>query len=281
MPDEVLGPQGYITINQPNLKSLSLAVDGRCPGNGLEGLSRLKNLRHFSWRGVVAKRNFELVRSVIRHNADHLVSLDVEIRHRSGTSPQRIELELNWLGLVALSPRYIEINEVTNFVKKIVQLKSLTSLSLRRVSLAAWKYSSVLAFDLARLNKLTLEYCKDTRGFFDTWDRTVPGFSLRSLSVIIHESSVQNSFFLDSFASNRTASLEELFVSSSNIAPVRISFSRYSGLKRIVFSTFESTGGERTVSILPYEFSIRYILHRSPCLEGLAFARSPHNVVSE
>lgn len=54
---------------QSNLKSLSLAVDGSFPGYGLAGLAHLNNLRHFSWRGVVTRRNFNLFRTVIEHNA--------------------------------------------------------------------------------------------------------------------------------------------------------------------------------------------------------------------
>lgn len=198
MPQEVLGPQGYITINQSNLKSLSLVVDGTCRANGLQGLTHLRNLRHFSWRGVVMRWNFHLFRKVVENNAHHLVSLDVEVvRHYNPRQGADISLDLVWLGLLVPPDRHMEnigklyAEPITNEFR----LKSLVSLSLRNVSLIAWGTGDVLTFDPANLTTLRLDYCRKSLRFFETWATRNHGFSLRSFHGIIHENWGRRAYF--------------------------------------------------------------------------------------
>lgn len=285
MPPEVLGPLGYITINQSNLKSLSLVVDGACRANGLEGLAHLKNLRHFSWRGVVAKRNFHLFRKVVEHNAHHLVSLDVEVvRHYNQRLVADIQMDLIWLGLLIPPIRFrgnlekLSTEPITNEF----QLKSLVSLSLRNVSLLAWGPGDELTFDPAKLTVLRLDYCPKTLRFFETWETRDHGFSLRSFGGIIDENWGRRAYFpLEDLLDKYDSQLEELYLSINVNLGVEIDFDAYwPELKRLVLSFFSQGLGVRTESSLPDRFVVRLILRALPGLEGFAFSRSPSLIVS-
>jgi hypothetical protein len=285
MPEEVLGPQGYITINQSNLKSLSLTVDGSCPGHGLDGLAHLDNLQYLSWRGVVTKRNFELFRKVVEHNAHHLVTLDVEVVRRPVVSrPSRqIDLDLIWLGLLVPSERHIGRVTEASSVKNELRLNSLVSLSLRNVSLAAWKSDDVLTFDPARLIKLTLDYCAKTLRFFETWDSRNHGLSLRSFRGMIDERwGTRTTFPIESLLSKYGSRLEDFYISFTDNFAVNIDFQLYRPyLKRMVLSFLKKRLGVRSESSLPDQFSIQSLLQVLSGLEGVAFTRSPYTMVSQ
>ncbi|KAF3397470.1 hypothetical protein DPV78_007804 [Talaromyces pinophilus] len=279
MPPEVLGPEGYITINQSNLKSLALAVDGACTGYGLAGLSQLDNLRHFSWRGVVTKQNFRLFRTVIERNAHHLVSLEVEVLHRAGRarSINEVYLDLIWLGLLVPSHRHIERLERARSVKNEFRLNKLVSLSLRNVSLVAWKTDTVLTFDPARLTSLTLDYCVKTLRFFETWDQCNHGLSLRSFRGMIDEPWAQRtSFPLEDLLRKHGSRLEDFYLSIGDISELNMDFGLYAPcLKRMILSFYRRPLVTRTESTLLDTFSIAMILEDLPGLEGFAFSRAP------
>lgn len=286
MPPEVLGPEGYITINQSNLKSLSLAVDGSCPGFGLAGLAQLRNLRHFSWRGVVTGRNFRDFRMVMENNAHHLVSLEVEVLHRVGRNrtSNEIYLDLVWLGLLVPSRRHIDRLAQASSVKNEFRLNKLASLSLRNVSLNAWKSGNVLTFDPARLTSLTLDCCLKTLRFFETWDRCNHGISLRSFRGMIDEPwAWRISFPLEDLLRKHGSRLEDLYLSiKDDTRDLIMDFDLYAPcLKRMIFSFYRRPLLARTESSLRHTFSITSILEDLPGLEGLAFSRAPQLLVSQ
>lgn len=286
MPPEVLGPEGYITINQSNLKSLSLAVDGACPGFGLDGLGQLRNLRHFSWRGVVTGQNFRDFRMVMENNADHLVSLEVEVLHRVGheRNSNEIYLDLVWLGLLVPSRRYMDRLARASSVKNEFRLNKLASLSLRNVSLNAWKSGNVLTFDPARLTSLTLDYCLKTLRFFEMWDRCNHGLSLRSFRGMIDEPwAWRTSFPLEDLLRKHGSRLEDFYLSIGDVSELNMDFGLYAPcLKRMILSFYRRPLLARTESSLRHPFfSITSILEDLPVLEGLAFFWAPQLLVSQ
>jgi hypothetical protein len=285
MPEEVLGPRGYITINQSNLRSLSLAVDGACPGFGLEGLIQLNNLHHFSWRGIVTKHNFKLLRTVLEHNAHHLLSLDVEVVRRFG--PPRdaddIELDLFWLGLLVPKSRHTSRFAEGRLIKNEFRLSRLLSLTLRNVSLAAWKIDDELTFDPAILVRLILEYCPKTLRFFETWHRRNHRLSLVSFRGIIDENwGRRASFPLELLLNKYGSRLEEYYITFTDNPLLNINFQVLgTNLKRMILSFFKKRQGVRSEINLPESLPIRRMLESLPTLEGVAFTRSPHFVVGQ
>uniref|UniRef100_A0A093XVQ9 F-box domain-containing protein n=1 Tax=Talaromyces marneffei PM1 TaxID=1077442 RepID=A0A093XVQ9_TALMA len=285
MPEELLGPLGYITISHTNLRSLSLVVDGSCPNNGLYGLAHLKNLQVFSWRGVVTKRNFKLLRIVLEHNAKHLNVLEVEIVRRRGASrhPTEIELDLIWLGLCVPSNHHIAKVEGAHLVKNRFWLKSLRTLSLRNASLAAWTACDTLTFDPGNLFKLKLELCVKTLQFFDTWDSRNHGLILRSFHSIIDERwRTRTVFPLERLIVKYGSRIEEFFVTFTDQFTVDIPFHRFRPyLRRMVLSFFKKRHGIRGEANLPDAYSILSILEVLSGLEGVAFMRSPYSVINK
>lgn len=284
LPQEVLGPQGYITINQTNLKSLSLAVDGSCPGYGLAGLAHLNNLHHFSWRGVVTQRNFNVFRTVVEHNAHHLVSLEAEVVHRAGAerSAREVYLDLIWLGLLVPSDKHIQRLRRGSSVKNEFRLNKLVSLSLRNVSLKAWKSDDVLTFDPARLTNLTLDYCVKTLRFFETWDNCNHGLSLRSFRGMIDEPwAWRSSFPLEDLLRKHGSRLEDFYLSIGNNIALNIDYGLYAPcLKRMILSFYRKRLAFRTECSLLDTISVSDTLETLPALEGFAFSRSPQFLVS-
>lgn len=282
MPEVVLGPRGYITSNQSNLRSLSLAVDGSCPGNSLDGLAQLKSLRHFHWRGIVTQRNFGLFRTVVKNNAYHLVSLGAEVMDRVRRPSWQIDLDLIWLGLLVPSKRHIERFPEAGAVKNKLRLKSLVSLSLCEVSLASWGRDDLLTFDPGRLTTLTLNRCPSTLRFFETWNSRNHGLSLQSFSGIIDERwEGRTSFPLELLLRKYGSKLEDFYIGFTNKFDVNILFELYTPLlKRMSLSFIRRRLVIPDEYNLPDRYSLRGILRLLPGIEGFAFSRSPYSLVS-
>ncbi|KAI9928614.1 hypothetical protein ASPWEDRAFT_168587 [Aspergillus wentii DTO 134E9] len=173
VPNSILGEYGYIPMSQAALTSLSLVTDGYCRhGFYIEGLIYLKQLRHFSWRGISWEEEFEIFRSVIQNNACHLTSLQVEVRDIVGWEDSDPHLILCYIGLI--STEEVEI-------PKGFYLPSLRHLSLHRTPVGLWNGTDPFYFDLKKLHSLELNTCRGTPEFMRTMASRKIDLSLRTL----------------------------------------------------------------------------------------------------
>ncbi|EED14091.1 conserved hypothetical protein [Talaromyces stipitatus ATCC 10500] len=281
VPASVLGQSGYIPHFQPNLRSLSLKVDSACVGGSLAGLASLKNLRHFSWRGIDSVRAFSLIRLVLKNNAEHLVSLELEVLRVEQTQEniQLHEHDLIWLGLLVPNHNHFPNSDMGVWLDKDVRLKSLTYLSLRHVRLLTWQPQDTLTFDLSKLENLHLYKCPGTLDFFQTWTISDCGMSLRSLRAVINEPMAGRIHFtLEHLLIVHGCQLEELYLTFIDMTDPIMSSNAWdkTSVKRMACSFYE-TRLSRANDVPPPFCIIRGMTGGAlPSLEGMAFWCPPH-----
>ncbi|KAL5360848.1 hypothetical protein BJX96DRAFT_75889 [Aspergillus floccosus] len=180
VPESVLGPSGYIPINQPLISALSLITSQKCRhAASLKGMTYLRQLKAFSWQGVRSKRDLEIFRSVVQNNADTLGSLEVRVLNEVQNDVENDDSILERLGL--LLPGSVAAPD-----QKCVRF-CLHHLSLRRARLDECFAGRDFAFRLENLLSLDLVNCHGTFEFFEALLDSVLHLNLRSLKVTVTE----------------------------------------------------------------------------------------------
>ena len=170
IPAQILDEHGCITSSQTGIERLSLVTDGTCPqgGSRLEGLDKLKNLKHLAWQGVCEPREVTALCRCVGENRTRLKTL--QISFGSGSMYARdLGHGLNGFELA--------ISECA------IKLFSLQSLSLSNFAFTGKYETTTQAFNIAGLRYLTLRGCAYQLDFLQSLARSRQPLKLKSFEL--------------------------------------------------------------------------------------------------
>ncbi|RDW93340.1 uncharacterized protein DSM5745_00662 [Aspergillus mulundensis] len=185
VPDEVMGPTGYIPLNQNCIQSLSLITDGTCQSStDMAGLSQLNNLRSLTWEGIDPDGDHGNLVACLTANSMHLKHLKLGVVSRHLSDP-----DLSWL-----DDSELHINELTGLRgcelgKGKADFGCLRHLSLSNIALGnstpKMAYKHVNAFvHLHELESFTLRQCPGTVQFLTGLTGSGRPFHLRRFECV-------------------------------------------------------------------------------------------------
>jgi len=84
VPDNILGPSGYLKMHQTNLEILVLITDGACDHNmeamkGSYDVTKFHKVREFSWIGPKSEDDYQTIRQCLTANAEQLEAFRLNI----------------------------------------------------------------------------------------------------------------------------------------------------------------------------------------------------------
>lgn len=170
IPAHILDEHGCITSSQTSIERLSLVTDGTCPqaGSRLEGLDKLKNLKHLAWQGVSDTREVTALCQCIVENLVRLKTL--QLSFGSGSMYARdLRHGLNGFELA--------ISECA------IKLFALQSLSLSNFAFTRKYEMTAQAFNVAGLRYLTLRGCAYQLAFLQSLAQSRQPLNLKSFEL--------------------------------------------------------------------------------------------------
>lgn len=172
LPFKLFSYSGYLAKHQKHITSLSVRLDaGYAFVDSLEGLLKLKDLRHFSWQEADFIDSY-IFHEVIKANCHHLKTLDIGFQHRTRAAPYALELALRSAGL--FSPR---VDDSTP------QFTALHSISLRNVSFKLAYRKLFPTFDISDIRSLKLNNCRCVLNFLKAIRVSGKPINLKSLEL--------------------------------------------------------------------------------------------------
>ena len=220
VPEDILGDDGYLMREQPEIESLSLTTGaaelevwpyrGRCYHHSptYPDLTAFKRLQHLSWTGVLLEPELESLRTVLTANREILRALELDFIYWGAVSGACHEQDPgSALKDEDVLPQYILPLSPNLMTSGFV---ALTSISLSAVTLSSDPEATISAFDFGQLRSLKLHRCPYTLRLLSAIARAGLPIQLEVLDVVIEdtkctedrESSGLNAF-LQSFNSLR------------------------------------------------------------------------------
>ena len=223
MPKEILGVDGYLQREQPEIESLSLNTgaptdrdwllhggDYIIPPPAPLMLDGFRRLRSFSWTGARLASELESLRVFLAANRSILETLELDfidrnsMNHACQTRLASDDPRVFTTHVLPLSPD-----------PSINSFPALTTLSLSAVCLPLNLDATVLAFDFGRLRALKLHRCKDTHLLLRAIVHAAQSLKLESLDLMMEDFATKQDWggsgltaFLQSFNS-----LQQLYLS--------------------------------------------------------------------
>lgn len=209
IPAQILDEHGCITSSQTNIERLSLVTDGTCPqaGSRLEGLDKLKNLKHLAWQGVRGPREVTALRRCVGENLMRLKTLQLSFGNGSMYA-QDLGHGLNGFELA--------VSECA------IKLFSLQSLSLSNFAFTRKYEMTTQAFNVAGLRYLTLRGCAYQLAFLQSLARSRQPLKLKSFELCfdgIQEPDIANPHAVVEFLTSFSG-LEYLLLISNTFIPM-------------------------------------------------------------
>lgn len=157
VPDNILGPRGYLPEHQRSLESLALITDFSCErrGDGTNefDLSTFITLRTLSWIGLRSGDDFDTLVECLENNATHLRNLTLDL----------IDWEETELGMFDEDELDDEINLFADRVTTPrLRFPALERLSLSEVSFRTAAGTFASTFNFSQLKALRLWNCPGT-----------------------------------------------------------------------------------------------------------------------
>ena len=170
VPAQILDEHGCITSSQTGIERLSLVTDGTCPqgGSHLEGLDKLKNLKHLAWQGVRDPREVTALCRCVGENRTRLNMLQLSFGNGSMYA-RNLGHGLNGFELA--------VSECA------IKLFSLQSLSLSNFAFTRKYEMTTQAFNVAGLRYLTLRSCAYQLDFLQSLARSRQPLKLKSFEL--------------------------------------------------------------------------------------------------
>lgn len=199
IPEEILGADGYLSREQPELEHLSLNTGTPTDRNWVNGgfynvktqaaltLDCFRHLRSFSWTGARMLQELTSLRLLLAANRTILETLELdfivwhEMRAASGTGTWRVALERDLPGffttyVLPLSPD-----------PSINSFPALTTLSLTAVCFPKNPAATFPAFDFGQLRALKLHRCKNAHRLLRTVVEASQALKLESLDLVMDD----------------------------------------------------------------------------------------------
>ncbi|KAL4950777.1 hypothetical protein BDW69DRAFT_51133 [Aspergillus filifer] len=189
VPRQILGPEGFLSQYQRNIRHLSLDTT-KCRKRHSNGhamsISALRQIRDFSWKGLGNISDCISLKAFLDSNGDHLEELELDMHHALSTNLQ------DWQGSNG--------NENT-FAYKVLRLEEgqkqvmtpcLKKLSLCRADLNSGMIEIVHALQLHKIRSLTLRKCTNTSGLLNTIVDVSSVMQLTSIDIEIDAANNEN-----------------------------------------------------------------------------------------
>jgi hypothetical protein len=181
VPQELLGPSGYLLRKQNLIESIHLVTDGSCSYNLDKGsrivLSAFPRLRKLSWSGLRSENDIETLKDAIRQVSYHLLDLGLDFVDWSEVE-ETLSLD--------------EDDSDAFFVHNILELPrnstscmfpALQVLSLCNVSFESGTKDMAHVFDFGLLSSLKLRFCPGWESFLRRVRRLSRPARLKSLEL--------------------------------------------------------------------------------------------------
>ena len=203
LPFKLFSGSGYLARHQKHITSLSVRLDaGYAFVDSLDGLLKLKDLRHFSWQEADFIDSY-IFHEVIKANCHHLKTLDIGFQYRTRAAPLALELALHSAGL--FSPR---VDDSTP------QFKALHGISLRNVSFKLAYRKLFPTFDISNIRSLKVNNCGCVLNFLKAIRASEKPINLKSLEFDYEELSPSFADYEDMKAAGSMAMEAIRFVES-------------------------------------------------------------------
>jgi hypothetical protein len=177
-----MGADGWMTHNQTNIETLYLITGCACNFSleAIEGfvvdLSPYRNLRSFSWIGLLTRAEIDQARLVLEHNANRLEHLELDFTYQAAyVFDDRIaditsQIALGGTADVLDGPRFPRI----------------TSLCLSNISLYSTDFLRI--FEWNKLTSLTIRDCPGLRGLLEMLAEDVANtkLNLKTLDFVVN-----------------------------------------------------------------------------------------------
>ena len=162
MPQEILGPAGYLPDMQANIRSISLITSTECSSTREKekyyvepiALTRFKQVRKFSWKCLRSPREYQILRDVLHANFNLLEELSLE-NGRPLTEYDAWNEGKHSLDSV--------LPHIQDYPRRC--FPPLRNLSLSEFSFSVTNEMMTLVIDFSHLRSLTLHNCTDTPVF--------------------------------------------------------------------------------------------------------------------
>ncbi|KAL9071326.1 MAG: hypothetical protein Q9161_004342 [Pseudevernia consocians] len=197
VPKEILGIDGYLQREQPEIESLSLNTEPpadtdplyfsssslQCPAS--LDLSVFKRLQNFSWTGLRMRPELESLRTILKANCEILRVLELDFIYWDAVRRAWTEQDPNLMlkdedilneYILPLSP----VLMTSGFV-------ALTNLSLTAVTLSSDPEATISAFDFGQLRSLRLHRCPHTPRLLCAIARAGLPIKLEVLDVVMED----------------------------------------------------------------------------------------------
>lgn len=202
IPEQILGPEGYLTKKQSAIESLSLITGTACPRFGFLGirteavvLSSFSKLRNFSWKGLHWTQELDSLRGLFAKNHGVLEALELDFMSWQDVVIDGVRVRR---GRPDRSPSFTEkiLPHKTNGVVR--QFKSLKSLALSAFEFEEATRQISRAFNIINLRSLKLHSCPGILTFLSTIVDAGLVLRLKSLELIMQDEAVERDGSLES-----------------------------------------------------------------------------------
>ena len=194
IPENILGPEGYLTKKQTAIKSLSLTTGMGCshsPQLSAEiiVLSKFPKLRQFSWKGLHLTEEMAALRGLFENNFRVLEDIELDFIHWRQV---RIDDKLMSSLWDHSPPSFTDLILPHNMDRNIQEFQSLKRLALSEFRFEAETKGITRAFNISNLRSLTLRNCPGILTFLSTIVDAGMVLRLTSLELTIEDEAVEN-----------------------------------------------------------------------------------------
>lgn len=165
IPETLLGPDGYFTLNQQNLETIRLVTDGSCIENHERDtcLSAFPNLKRLSWIGFSGAKDLDALADVLQERSHQLEELEIDLSrsHQMMLKDSHEEDEHR----AVFADKLLRLPE-----RKLARFSALKKLALSSVSFMAGRQGTLgqkilgcvnSVLDFGSLQSLKLQHCED------------------------------------------------------------------------------------------------------------------------
>jgi hypothetical protein len=247
VPDEILGPNGYLPLRQKNLESISLITDPTCKSAGyfLENFTKLKKL---SWTGIASMVDIQALGPCFDKVSHQLTELELDL-HRLGTYPRHFDHQHESDLLVRISSGLR-----TGVGKDEVVFSALKRLSLAEIPFWEPKIMVKREFDFNSLKYLKLRFCPKWRQLLDCVRATGRKIQLQSLELQSHP----------------------LHDEEDNAPAICAFLEAFNGLEELYIATGgKSDSAKILTSVLHHRSTLRRYVHHQREINGLSRGITP------
>ena len=181
IPEEILGPTGYLSRKQRRIQSIYLVTDPTCDvalhDARYTGLSTLRHLKTLSWKGVKPADDFAALSETLRYNSKQLEKLELDL-----IDWDRV-IETCDIDEESLGRSFTEEVIGVQPSKTIVLFPSLRILSLSAVSLKPATKELANALNTSTLRSLKLILCPGWDDFLNCIRHSGSSIVLESLEI--------------------------------------------------------------------------------------------------